>query len=122
MRDLLGGPGVKNLPSNTGDASFVPGQGTKTPHASGQVRPYAIARKSLHATVKTQHGKKTKNRENGSCSWQAVIFASDIVAIDVVTVIREDRTPGVDGSQRFWESPPSQVMNETTEAIRLLKE
>ena len=63
MRDLLGGPGVKNLPSNTGDASFVPGQGTKTPHASGQVSPYAIARKSLHATVKTQHGKKKNKKQ-----------------------------------------------------------
>ena len=33
MRDLLGGPVVKNLPSNAGDAGFVPGQGTRISHA-----------------------------------------------------------------------------------------
>ena len=53
MRDLLGGPGVKNPPSNAGDAGFVPGQGTQIPHASGQRSPCAIARKSLHASMKT---------------------------------------------------------------------
>ena len=99
MRDLLGGPGVKNPPSNAGDAGFVPGQGTKIPHASGQRSPCAIARKSLHATMKTQRCKKTNKRENRLCSWQAVIFASDIVAIDVVTVITEDRTLGVVGAR-----------------------
>ena len=63
MRDLLGGPGVKNLPSNAGDAGFVPAQGTKIPYASGQLSACAVARKSLQATVKTQHGKKQKQTE-----------------------------------------------------------
>ena len=37
-----GGPVVKNLPSSAGDASLIPGQGTKIPHAVGQLSPCAI--------------------------------------------------------------------------------
>ena len=36
--DFSGGPAVENMPSNTGDMGLIPGQGTKIPHASGQLR------------------------------------------------------------------------------------
>ena len=36
-RDFPGGPVVKNLPSNAGDAGLIPGQGPKIPHAVGQL-------------------------------------------------------------------------------------
>ena len=39
--DLPGGPVVKNLPSNAGDAGLIPGQGTKIPRAAGQLNPHA---------------------------------------------------------------------------------
>ena len=32
---------VKNPPSNAGDAGSIPGQGTKIPHAAGQLSPRA---------------------------------------------------------------------------------
>ena len=32
-RDFPGGPVVKNVPSNAGDAGLTPGQGSKIPHA-----------------------------------------------------------------------------------------
>ena len=35
MRDFPGGPVVWTLPSITGDAGLIPGQGAKIPHASG---------------------------------------------------------------------------------------
>ena len=35
--DFPGSPVVKNLPSNTWDASLIPGQGTKIPQAMGQL-------------------------------------------------------------------------------------
>ena len=35
--DFPGGPVVKNLPSNAGDTGSIPGQGTKIPHAVGQL-------------------------------------------------------------------------------------
>ena len=37
--DFPGGPVLKNLPSNAGDAGSIPGWGTKSPHAVGQLRP-----------------------------------------------------------------------------------
>ena len=37
MRDFPGGPVVKNLPSNAGDAGLISGRGTKIPHAAGQL-------------------------------------------------------------------------------------
>ena len=32
---------VKNLPSNAGDAGSIPGGGTKSPHAVGQLNTHA---------------------------------------------------------------------------------
>ena len=34
IRDFLGGPVVKNPPSNAGNAGSIPGQGTKIPHTA----------------------------------------------------------------------------------------
>ena len=33
---------VKNPPYNAGDGDSLPGQGTKIPHAAGQLSPHAI--------------------------------------------------------------------------------
>ena len=41
--DFPGGPLLKNLPYDAGDVGSIPGQGTKIPHAAGQL--------SLHATT-----------------------------------------------------------------------
>ena len=41
-KDLPGGPAVKNPPSNAGDTGLIPRQGTKIPHAAGQLSPCAI--------------------------------------------------------------------------------
>ena len=38
-RDFPGGPVVKNLLSNAGDTDLIPSQGTKIPHAMGQLSP-----------------------------------------------------------------------------------
>ena len=40
-RDFSGGPVAKNLPYNAGDECSIPGQGTKIPHAVGQLSPRA---------------------------------------------------------------------------------
>ena len=84
MRDFPAGPVVKNLPSNAGDASSIPGQGTKIPHAVGQLSLCAVtteparsgahepqlersphaATKSPRATTKTRcKKKKNKNKK-----------------------------------------------------------
>ena len=38
-RDFPGGPVVKNPSCNARDAHSIPGQGTKIPHAAGQLSP-----------------------------------------------------------------------------------
>ena len=43
------GPVVENPPSNAGNMSSIPGQGTKIPHVVGQLSPHATTRgKSAH--------------------------------------------------------------------------
>ena len=39
---------VKNMPSNAGDAVLIPGQGTKIPHATGQLSPCSTITKPTH--------------------------------------------------------------------------
>ena len=39
---------VENLPSNAGDVGSIPGQGTKIPHATGQLSPHATATEPAH--------------------------------------------------------------------------
>ena len=56
--DFPGGPVVKNLPYNAGDPGSIPGQGTKSPRAVGQLNPLASTRArtpwSLHATTREE--------------------------------------------------------------------
>ena len=46
--DFPGGPVVKNPPSNAGDTGSIPGQGTKIPHATGQLSPHATTAEPMH--------------------------------------------------------------------------
>ena len=61
-RDSPGSPLVKNPPYNAGDAGSIPGQGTKIPHAAGQLSPRAtttelagLKLQSPHALEPTHH-------------------------------------------------------------------
>ena len=51
IRDFLGGPVVKNPPSNAGDAGLIPGRGTKIPHAAGQLSPLDTTTEPTHPGV-----------------------------------------------------------------------
>ena len=42
---------VKNPPSNARDAGSIPGQGTKIPHAAGQLSPRTAATEPVHSGV-----------------------------------------------------------------------
>ena len=46
--DFPGGPVVKNLPYNAGDTGSIPGQGTKIPHAPGQLSPHTTTTELAH--------------------------------------------------------------------------
>ena len=52
QRYFPGGPVVKNPPSNAGDMSLIPGQGTKIPRAVEQLRVYVPQWKMPHDAVK----------------------------------------------------------------------
>ena len=60
-RDFPGGPVVKNLPSNAGDKGSIPGQGTKIPHAMGQLSPCATT------TEPTCSGARVPQLERSLC-------------------------------------------------------
>ena len=49
-----GGPVVKNPPCNVGDVGLIPGQGTKIPHAVGQLSPQIATTESTHAKKRYQ--------------------------------------------------------------------
>ena len=51
VRDFPGGPVVKHLPYNAGDAGSIPGQGTRIPHAAGQLSPRATTTELVRLNV-----------------------------------------------------------------------
>ena len=55
-------PVVKNLSSNAGDVGASPGQGTRIPHAAGQLSPPTATEDAMmkipHATTKTEQNQK----------------------------------------------------------------
>ena len=57
--DFPGGTVVKNPPSNAADVGSIPGQGTKIPHAAGQLSPCATTTLSLHASMREPTRHKT---------------------------------------------------------------
>ena len=46
--NFSGGPEVKSSPSNAGDVGSIPGQGTKIPHATGQLSLHVTTREFVH--------------------------------------------------------------------------
>ena len=59
LGDFLGGPVIKNLPANAGDADVVPGQRTKIPPATGQP--------SLHAATSEAHAPQLEKARAMQC-------------------------------------------------------
>ena len=47
--DVSGGPVVKNLPFNAGDAGLIPSWGTKIPYTSDQLSPLATITEPVHS-------------------------------------------------------------------------
>ena len=62
VRDFPGGPGVKNLPSSAGDVGLIPGQGTKIPHAVGQVC-LSVATRDV-CVLQLEKARKTQGIQN----------------------------------------------------------
>ena len=48
LQDFVGGPVVKNLPTNVGDARWIPGRGPKIPTAMERLSLHVAASESTH--------------------------------------------------------------------------
>ena len=61
MRHFPDGPVVKNLPYNSGDASLIPGQRTKIPHASEQLNlsPVVVLSPCITTSRSMHHNKRS---------------------------------------------------------------
>ena len=60
LRGFPGGPVVKNPSSNAGDAGLIPGQGTKIPHAAGQLSPRATTIELTHLNERVRMPQTTE--------------------------------------------------------------
>ena len=58
--DFPGGLMVKNPPSDAGDLGWIPGQGTKTPQAPGQLIPRAATTEPAHHNQREAHATRGK--------------------------------------------------------------
>ena len=65
--DLPGGPVVKNPPCNAGDPGLIPGQGTKIPHAVGQLSPRTTTTELTHHN----YWARTPQLEPACCKLQS---------------------------------------------------
>ena len=59
-RDFPAGQMVKNLPSNAGDAGSILGQGTKIPHAAGQLSPHTTTTELMCLNERTRMPQTTE--------------------------------------------------------------
>ena len=64
--DFPGDPVVKNPPSNAGDAGSIPGQGTKIPHATGQLSPHATTTELSHLNERAHMPQTTEPMHPGA--------------------------------------------------------
>ena len=55
---------VKNPPPSAGDAGSIPGQGTKIPHAAGQLNPPAAIREKPPKKSLCSQNKQTNKKVN----------------------------------------------------------
>ena len=66
LRDFLGGPVVKNPLYNAGDAGSILGQGTKIPHATGQLSPRTTNTEFAHLNERAGMLQTTEPTRSGT--------------------------------------------------------
>ena len=64
-QDFPSGPVVKNPPSNAGDMGLIPGQGTKIPHAEGQLSPCATTTELTRLNERARMPQTTEPMRSG---------------------------------------------------------
>ena len=86
---------VKNPSCNVGDASSIPGQGTKIPHATGQLSPHAATteptRSEAHKPLESPRA-TTKTQRKASLVAQWLRIRLPMQATQARTLVLEDPT------------------------------
>ena len=72
-RDFSGGPVVKNPRSNAGDTGSIPGQGTKIPHAVGQLSQRLNKRPRVPQTKEPTHSAAHVPQLQSSCALEPAL-------------------------------------------------
>ena len=67
MRDFPRGPVVKNPPYNAEDPSSIPDQGTKIPHAAGQLSLCATTTELTRLNLRACVPQTTEATRSGAC-------------------------------------------------------
>ena len=62
FRGFPGGAVVENPPANAGDTGSIPGQGTKIPHAAGQLSLCTATTEPVNSGARAPHLEKPVNR------------------------------------------------------------
>ena len=70
MQDFPGGPLVKNPPYHAGDMGLIPGLGTKIPHATGQLSPWATTTEPTRLNLRACMPQTTEPTCSGTCTPQ----------------------------------------------------
>ena len=68
--DFPGGPVVNYLPYNAGDVGSILGQGTKIPHAAGQLSPCATTNDLVRLKQRACVPQTTEPMRPGACAPQ----------------------------------------------------
>ena len=91
-RDTSGGPVVKNLPSNAGDVSSIPGQGTRIICAAGQLRPRVTIIEPMHSSVHApQQEKPVCHKQRSPCVLRLECLPAATRKPDAATKTRSSR-------------------------------
>ena len=93
FRDFPGGPVVKNPPSNSGDVGTIPGQGTKIPHAVGQLSLYATSIELARLNERARMPQTTEPMHPGACVLQLERENTHATTIEKPECCNEETVP-----------------------------
>ena len=101
--DFPGGPAVKNLPCNAGDAGSIPDRGTKVPHAVGQLSLRATNSEPMHLN---QRGSEPRGAEPTGCGAHEPQLERSLHAETKLERCSEDPVQPKINDQYFLKSHP----------------
>ena len=78
---------VKNPPSDAEDKDSIPGQGSKIPNTSGQLKPRTTAREAHTLQRRPRESKKKKKRRRGRRNRVVLSMGKDNGKSEVISIL-----------------------------------